>query len=223
MNGIDSELLTIFIDEAFELLFQPGFSTARRLSKVSGRGVEGQQEYVTNALSWNLISVPAVNGAIIRPDGRLAVSLDVRHLYQKGYQLSHFTAQSDTDTSASKTATRILVVDDSSAARTLGIRILKEGGYAVETASDGSEALEILLQSDFDLVVSDVDIPKMDGLSLTRNIRSNPKLKDVPVILVTSKSSDEDRRDGADAGADEYVVKGSFDQRFLLNLVSKYV
>ncbi len=101
--------------------------------------------------------------------------------------------------------------------------MLSADGYDVVPACDGMEAWRILQEDSFDLVVSDVQMPNMDGLELTRQIRASQLLKDLPVILVSNLSRPEDRAGGADAGADDYLVKGTFDQQGLLNIVHKYL
>jgi len=109
------------------------------------------------------------------------------------------------------------------ASRTMGRNILQQAGYEVILATDGAEAWELLQKQSFDLVASDVDMPKMDGFKLTRNIRGSSALNDLPVILITSLNRPEDMTAGAESGADEYIVKGNFNQQSLLELVAKYI
>jgi CheY-like chemotaxis protein len=105
--------------------------------------------------------------------------------------------------------------------RELERSILEEAGYRVRTAGDGQEALAALADGPVDLVVTDVDMPSCDGLELTRSIRARPELAGLAVLVVTSKSSDADRRRAMDAGADAYLVKGDLDQRSLLEAVDR--
>ena len=101
--------------------------------------------------------------------------------------------------------------------RELQRSILESAGYRVETAHDGRQALERLaLDHEIELVVTDVEMPELDGLALTRAIRSDPSRASLPVVIVTSRSSEEDRVAGIDAGADAYMTKPSFDQQALL-------
>jgi two-component system chemotaxis sensor kinase CheA len=113
----------------------------------------------------------------------------------------------------------VLIADDSLTTRTLERYILEAAGYEVELAGDGAEALAILLQRSCDVLVSDVEMPGLDGIALTAHVRSDPKLSDVPVILVTSLDSPTDRERGLQAGADAYIVKSSFDQDQLLRTI----
>ncbi|MBN1681634.1 MAG: response regulator [Anaerolineae bacterium] len=116
---------------------------------------------------------------------------------------------------------RILVVDDSITTRTLEKNILEAAGYEILTAIDGTEALTLLEQQTVALIVSDVQMPHMDGIELTRRLRANERLKTLPLILVTSLESREDRERGMLAGADAYIVKRGFDQADLLATIER--
>jgi two-component system chemotaxis sensor kinase CheA len=116
---------------------------------------------------------------------------------------------------------RLLVVDDSLTTRTLERSILETAGYDVAVAVDGSDALRIMRSQPVDLVVSDVQMPNLDGFGLTTEIRRDPQLRNVPVVLVTSLDAPEHRERGAAAGADAYIVKSAFDQGQLLETVAR--
>ena len=108
--------------------------------------------------------------------------------------------------------------------RELQRSILEAAGYRVETAQDGREGLERLCRDDsIELVVTDVDMPEMTGFELTEAIRAHPTLLALPVIVVTSRGEEEDRRRGIEAGADAYIVKRGFDQQVLLDTVERLV
>ena len=113
--------------------------------------------------------------------------------------------------------TQILVVDDSAMARDLHAFMLRSGGYEVRAAGTGSEALEMLLNERFDLVVTDINMPRMDGLELTRRIRGTTGYRDTPVILVSTEAEAQDRLEGLRAGANVYVVKPARAADLLLN------
>jgi two-component system chemotaxis sensor kinase CheA len=115
----------------------------------------------------------------------------------------------------------ILVAEDSITARALLKNILETAGYSVKTAVDGVDAFTQLRTDVFDLVVSDVDMPRMSGLDLTAKIRSDKKLSAIPVVLVTALESREDRERGVDVGASAYIVKSSFDQSNLLDVIKR--
>jgi two-component system chemotaxis sensor kinase CheA len=114
-----------------------------------------------------------------------------------------------------------MVVDDTLMVRELQRSILERGGYAVRTASDGAEALALLTEQPADLVVTDLEMPNLDGFQLTKSIRAHPRMANVPVLIVSSHASQEDQQRGLDAGADGYIVKTSFDEAGLLSAVSR--
>ena len=101
--------------------------------------------------------------------------------------------------------------------------ILIAAGYEAEIAHDGVEAFEMLLQKPWDLVVADVDMPRMDGLQLTARLRADERFRNLPVVIVTTRDSIEDRRRGFDVGADAYVLKREFDQSHLLDTVKRLI
>ena len=181
--------------------------------------VLGLKEYVIQALPWNYKRIPGINGAILDADGSVTILLDVLHIFESIHQNGRAVATS----AAPKSRQKVLLVDDSLSSRTLQRSMLRADGYDVTLASDGAEAWQLLQNEIFNLVVSDVQMPKMDGFELTRRIRGAVGTKDLPVILVTSLTSDADRAKGADAGADDFLTKGSFDQNGLLSIVSRYL
>ena len=116
---------------------------------------------------------------------------------------------------------RLLVVDDSVTTRTLLKSILETAGYDVVSANDGQEAFDMLSEYEFDLIVSDVDMPRMSGFDLTRSIRNSGQWSSLPVVLVTARGSDDDKMRGIDVGADGYIVKTGFDQKNLLETIAQ--
>ena len=117
----------------------------------------------------------------------------------------------------------MLVVEDSITSRMLIKSILESAGYKVKTAVDGMEAFTLLRAEPFDLVVSDVEMPRLNGFDLTAKIRADKKLAELPVVLVTALETREDRERGIDVGANAYIVKSNFDQRHLLDVVRRLV
>ena len=117
----------------------------------------------------------------------------------------------------------ILVVDDSVNTREIEKSILEAYGYRVTIAGDGMEALEMAGETKYDLVITDVEMPRLDGFSLTERLRSDDAYKDVPIIIVTSREKDEDKRRGISVGANAYIVKGSFDQSNLVETVQNLI
>ena len=117
----------------------------------------------------------------------------------------------------------ILVVDDSITTRQMERNILEAAGYQVRVAADGMEAWTALKSGKFDLVVSDVDMPRMDGFELTSRVRADKKLAELPVILVTALEAREDKERGIDVGANAYMIKSSFDQSNLLEIIRRLI
>ncbi len=119
--------------------------------------------------------------------------------------------------------TKILVVEDSITTRTLEVDILLNRGFDVKSAVNGVEALEMLRKESFDLVITDITMPVMDGFELTEKIKKDEKLKDIPVIMVTSLSKESDRKRGVEVGANAYIIKNQFETKALLSLINDMV
>jgi two-component system chemotaxis sensor kinase CheA len=117
----------------------------------------------------------------------------------------------------------ILLVEDSIATRTQEKRILESAGYEVVTAVDGVDGFNKLQSRAFDAVISDIQMPNLDGLQLTERIRQHREYNELPVVLVTTLASDADRQRGAEAGANAYITKGSFNQEVLLETLERLI
>jgi len=116
---------------------------------------------------------------------------------------------------------RLLVVDDSITTRAMEVGLLEAAGYEVRAAADGAEAWSILQDGEFDAVISDVDMPNMDGFALTEKIRADRRLSDLPIVLVTALERREDHDRGIRLGANAYMLKSAFDQSMLIDLVRR--
>jgi two-component system chemotaxis sensor kinase CheA len=172
-------------------------------------------------LGWQLPRVPNIAGATILGDGGLGVILDARDLLASAGRVR--PSGSMAVAVAAPARKRILIVEDSITARTLFKHVLEAAGYAVRTAVDGVDGWTELSAERFDLVVSDIEMPRMDGIELTSRIRRSENFAEIPVILISSLDSREDRERGVDAGANAYVVKRSFDQQGLLDMVRRLI
>jgi two-component system, chemotaxis family, sensor kinase CheA len=165
------------------------------------------------------IVAPYLSGATILPTGQVALALNPVALVRGALER---TGAAFTPTPPEQARKRRLVVaDDSITTRCLEKSILEGAGFEVIAAPDGAEALRALEEGGVDLLVADVDMPRLDGIGLTEAIRSSPRLRKLPVVLVTSLSSDRDRARGLEAGADAYLIKSAFDQRVLLETISR--
>jgi len=116
-------------------------------------------------------------------------------------------------------AKRILIVDDSPTVRELERKLLAAHGYLVDCAVDGMDALNAARVGKYDLVISDVDMPRMNGIELAALIKHEPNLKSLPVMIVSYKDRPEDRQRGLEAGADHYLTKGAFEDDTLIRAV----
>jgi two-component system, chemotaxis family, sensor kinase CheA len=181
----------------------------------------GEQEFTMQSLSWNLRQVPCVAGGAVVEAGDVLLVLNAHELLNGKARRSTGRAVASERSESLGRRRRILVTDDSVTSRTLEKNILASAGYEVLMATNGEAALEVLRVEDVDLVISDVDMPKMGGIELTRRIRASDELNRLPLILITSLGGEEDRQRGAAAGADAYIVKGEFDQDELLRTVAR--
>ena len=185
--------------------------------------VLGDQDVVMKHLGSLLADVPGYLGAAILDDGRVALILDPSHLLKRHSARLRTVASAEPEPERSA-APSVLVVDDQFTVRELQRSILETAGYRVETAEDGRTALErIELNPDIDLVVTDVQMPQMDGFELLRAIRRHDEHAALPVVIVTSRGGEDDKRRGVEEGADAYIVKDEFDQQTLLGTIGRLV
>lgn len=182
-----------------------------------------EQEAVIKPPPVRLAGLPGVLGTTILPTGQVVMVINpatcVRMATGRSAALS-LPAGAD----EAPRPRRVLLVDDTLTTRTLERSILETAGYEVVVAVDGLNALELLEAKggpEVDAVVSDVNMPRMDGLSLCESLRSSSRLRHLPVVLVTSLASEEDRRRGVEAGADAYIAKSEFDQSMLLDTLTR--
>ena len=179
-----------------------------------------KRDVVVRGLTGRLRDLKSVSGASIEPNGSILLVLDVQNLLERANSL-RIPAEVANKPATPAPQLSVMVVDDALMVRELQRSILERGGYAVRTASDGAEALGMLAELPADLVVTDVEMPNVDGLQLIQSIRRHPRLANIPVLIVSSHGSDEDHQRGLDAGADAYIVKTSFDEVGLLTAVSR--
>jgi two-component system chemotaxis sensor kinase CheA len=190
-----------------------------------------EREVVVKALPRFLENVPNVAGATLLGADGLALILDVFGLVQTARQGSPVIISRSEDATpdffhnsiSNHKVRRVLVADDSLATRELERSILETAGYEVETARDGVEALNIARQRRFDLILTDVEMPNMDGFRLCMAVRQDDKISNIPVVIVSSRDSEEDKRKGLQAGAQAYIVKSLFEQNNLLETIRRLV
>jgi len=184
-----------------------------------------ETEVVVKALGAPLARVRHVGGAAVLGTGAVVVILNPADLIKAALgdiEASPRARSADAQaTHAVASRRHVLVVDDSVMTRTLERTILEAAGYSVMVATDGVQALELLNDHQIDIIVSDVEMPRMDGLALTSAVRQDERWPHLPIVLVTSLDSREQVERGAAAGADAYIVKGRFDQNDLLNTIGR--
>jgi two-component system chemotaxis sensor kinase CheA len=181
-----------------------------------------EMELVLKPLGIELQNAPFVAGAALLGRGDVLIVLDANDLVRKATGTS-FPVYQPLATSvglpAAERKIRILVVDDSITTRTLEKNILEAVGFEVYVAIDGVEAWARLAEVEPDVIVSDVEMPHMDGLELCERVKASDRLRHLPVILLTSLSKPEQREAGLKAGADAYLIKSRFDQGELLDMI----
>jgi two-component system chemotaxis sensor kinase CheA len=185
--------------------------------------VLNEQEVLVKDLGKQLRRVRNIAAATVLGTGTVVPILNVPDLMKSAVRAAAAAAAPEAARELHAEKKNILVVEDSITTRTLLKNILEALGYDVRTAVDGMDAFTALRTGAFDLVVSDVDMPRMNGFDLTAKIRSDKKLAETPVILVTALESREDRERGIDVGANAYIVKSSFDQGNLLEAIRRLI
>ena len=183
----------------------------------------GERELIVQSLEGKIGKIPNISAGALMDDGMPVLVVDVDDIIQSidrlasGGRLSR-VQQARAELTAARRK-RVLVVEDSLTVRELERKLLGMHGYDVEVAVDGMDGWNAVRTGGFDLVVTDVDMPRMDGIELVRRINSDPALKAVPVMIVSYKDREEDRVRGLEAGAAYYLTKGSFHDETLIQAV----
>ncbi len=180
----------------------------------------GREEMVVKPLPPHLKNLRIVSGVTIGERDSIINVLHVPELFKQSREIGE-PRRAPQDREA-RTAT-VLVVDDSVNTREIEKSILEAYGYIVATAEDGEEAFEKTRETLYDLVITDVEMPRLDGFSLTKRLRDDERYRNVPIIIVTSLEKDEDKKRGITVGANAYIVKGAFDQSNLIETVQSLI
>lgn len=197
--GRQYERIAFVVDEVLseqEIMFKDLGKQLTQVRNVSGATLLGTGEVVPILNPFDLMK-----SAVSSPGARVMVSSEAQDL--------------------GKEDKSVLIAEDSITSRTLLKNILESAGYRVKTTVDGLEAYTALKEGAFDILISDIEMPRMNGFELTRKVRSDNKLAELPVVLVTSLQSPEDRERGIDSGADAYIQKSGFDQSNLLETIRR--
>ncbi len=184
----------------------------------------GERDLEVRPLDPRLGKVPDVNSASLLENGSPVLIVDVEDLVRSidnvlaGRRLSRVEFERLAEQERQRK--RVLVVDDSITVRELERQLLQSRGFAVDVAVDGMDGWNAIRSVHYDLIVTDVDMPRMDGIGLVSLIKADPSRKDIPVVIVSYKDREEDRLRGLDAGANRYLTKSSFhDETFLTTIV----
>lgn len=183
----------------------------------------GEHEVLVKGLGKQCVRVKNIMAATIMEWGKVIPILNPIDLIRSAIK-GEISKTRLADLKKGQTAKKVvLLVEDSITTRLLLKNILESAGYEVKTAVDGLEALEILQTNKIDTLLTDVEMPRMDGFALTAKVRSMAILKDLPIIICTAKGSREDREKGIELGANAYLVKDSFTQQSLLNTMQRLI
>ncbi|HEU5124410.1 MAG TPA: response regulator [Verrucomicrobiae bacterium] len=180
-----------------------------------------EQEVLVKRLRKPLSRVRNIAGATVLGSGEVAPILNVADLLKSARRAGAPSRAASNAATPQTKAKSVLIAEDSITSRMLLKGILESAGYLVKTAVDGLEAFAALRSEPYDLIISDVEMPRLNGFDLTARIRADKKLSELPVILVTALETREDRERGIDVGANAYLVKRSFDQSDLLEAVRR--
>jgi two-component system sensor histidine kinase and response regulator WspE len=187
--------------------------------------IRGEQDLVVRPLDPRLGKVPDVSAAATLDDGTPVLIADVEDLIRS---MDRFIQEgtlrrSEAKAPGERRRKRVLVVDDSITVREVERQLLRAHGYAVEVAVDGQEGWNAVRAGSFDLLVTDVDMPRMDGLGLVRLVRADPALRELPIVIISYKDREEDRLRGLEAGVNRYLTKSSFHDDTFLGAVTDLI
>jgi chemosensory pili system protein ChpA (sensor histidine kinase/response regulator) len=185
--------------------------------------LRGNQEVVVKNIGAQLSRVVGIAGATVLGDGQVVLILNPVALASRASVVTpSFNAAPVPAVNATPSLPTVMVVDDSLTVRKITSRLLAREGYQVVLAKDGVDALEQLNDVLPDVVLSDVEMPRMDGFDLVRNIRGDERLKSLPIIMITSRTADKHRNHALEIGADHYLGK-PYDEELLLGLLAGYI
>ena len=187
--------------------------------------IAGEQRLVVKNLAGNLGHIDNVAGGASLGTGEVVIILHLPDLIAsaKASAPRRLVEELTKRLAPVERRGRILVVEDSLTTRELQRSILEAAGYQVEVAVDGLDGLRKVSDANYDLVITDVAMPRMDGFEMVQRIKRDPRRKAVPVIIVTSRATEADKKRGMAVGADQFIVKSQFDQSTFLEMVSQFV
>jgi two-component system, chemotaxis family, sensor kinase CheA len=214
---VGEEKFGLIVDRLLDVIdvaFKPQSKILRRVRNVAGATILGTGEVCIILSAADLLeSLKGNNASLLAKNGSQSKMLSQS---QPGMG-------SNSASLLNKGKSKILLVEDSLLVRTQEKRLLEAADYEVVTAVDGLDGYHKLQNNYFDAIISDIEMPNLDGFSLTEKIRQNDEYSELPIVLVTSLATEEDKRKGAEAGANAYIVKGLFNQDVLLETLAKLI
>ncbi|HWI38679.1 MAG TPA: Hpt domain-containing protein [Burkholderiales bacterium] len=182
----------------------------------------GNREMVVKNIGPQLGRLPGVSGATVMPDGSIVLILNPVQLASRRHQILTRTTGMEVTSNVTAEAPIVMVVDDSITVRKITTRLLEREGYRVLTARDGVDALEQLKNQRPAVMLIDIEMPRMDGFDLTRNVRGDPKTMDIPIIVISSRSAPKHRSRAAELGVNVYLGK-PYEESDLLQQIATFV
>ncbi len=183
-----------------------------------------EYEVVQKPLPVFVQKIHNISGVTVLGDNEIVLILYMADLITNARRMTHEYTEVRRQAPIEKARTlEVLVVDDSLNTREVEKSIIEAHGYKVELAKNGLDALKKTEKKQYDLVVTDVEMPQMDGFTLTQNLRNTKSYRETPIIIVTSRERDEDKRRGIEVGANAYIIKGSFDQNNLIDTIQSLI
>ncbi len=183
----------------------------------------GRQEIVIKSVGPQLSTVSVLSGATILPDGQVALILDIGNLVRSALAQQHgqvvpLMPSIEEAAAAEKQMPTVMIVDDSITVRKVTERLLKRYNYNIITAKDGVDALTVMLEQTPDIMLLDVEMPRMDGYELATTMRNDERLKTIPIIMITSRTGDKHRQRAFNIGVDQYMGKPYQEQELIENI-----
>jgi two-component system chemotaxis sensor kinase CheA len=183
-----------------------------------------EEEVVTKSFGYPLAgALKFVSGSTLLRAGEIGLIINIFDLFDEA-RGKHFKAQMTASPAAdARKKIQVLVVDDSLTSRIVERNLLEQAGYEVELAEHAEEALEKTEKKNYDIFLVDIEMPGMDGFELTRRLKAEPKTRRTPVVIVSTRSTAEDKRKGIEAGAQGYVVKSKLEPADFIRLIKHLV
>ncbi|MDR3237861.1 MAG: response regulator [Spirochaetia bacterium] len=184
--------------------------------------VDSMRSVILKPMPAFMETMPVFSGMVLSEDYEMIPALHMPSIIKMAKRIKGIDMKKR-DLENKKMRKSILVVDDSLPTREIESEILRSEGYKVDTAADGAEAFSAAKTNRYDLICTDLNMPQMDGFMLTENIRKNDELSNIPIIVISSRESEEDQRRAAMLGASRYIIKNSFNNHNLLTAVQELI